>query len=194
MSVPGDLSIWVARDPADTTENSISAEKFDLAADTLLPVWNEFHQWNKNNCEETIRAITTEPRFLQLSPRIYSRERVSNSQSDDSDWYNFEDWDEQVSTITSYSLESPVVKMANKKDQKTDPHRPYTSCTAITKNVLILGNALETAAFLPLADDPAFDHIKYLQLFEGFGWQTRFFDPDRLLPIHCCSIQQHILT
>jgi histone-lysine N-methyltransferase EZH2 len=56
-------------------------------------------------------------------------------------------------------------------------HQLHEYCTPTMRNIF-QGNALPDMPFVLFADDPTFDHARYLDEYQSFRWGTSVLDPD----------------
>ncbi|KAF9527650.1 hypothetical protein CPB83DRAFT_907467 [Crepidotus variabilis] len=166
----------------DQLENFAEDLNCKLATAVYRQLWKEFYQWEEETCVATILGLSPNlSPFFSTDFGNTSSITISNRLDEDSDWFTFEDWDHNHSTISTYPLNSNTAHIVRSSGESMDSHPHYTSCTSASKNVRSRVIPLEILEFLPFADDPAFQgkSEEYLRQFCYFGWQVDLWDPDR---------------
>ncbi|KAH9895569.1 hypothetical protein C8Q73DRAFT_688489 [Cubamyces lactineus] len=152
---------------------SLSAK--ELVTQTFKEVWKEYYRWETVHSAQVLRSLaakTPEEPVGICSLIGESDDDLSEAATDGGSFGRFQlvddKWD---STIRQAEL---VVDSSH-----VTPYPPYESCTPITHNILH-GDDSNFMPFIPLADDPTFDHRDHVCEYKAFAWQQAYRDPETL--------------
>lgn len=85
--------------------------------------------------------------------------------------FNVTIYDSDDETAETYILPIETINV-----EATKPHPEYTSCTPITRSIMV-GDDSNYMTFIPYSDDPTFNHEAQTLHYDHFAWQSMQ-DPD----------------
>lgn len=85
--------------------------------------------------------------------------------------FNVTIYDSDDETEETYTLPIETINV-----EATKPHPEYTSCTPITRSIMV-GDDSNYMTFIPYSDDPTFNHEAQTLHYDHFAWQS-IQDPD----------------
>ncbi|KAI0326496.1 SET domain-containing protein [Cubamyces sp. BRFM 1775] len=146
-----------------------------LVTQTFKEVWTEYYNWETVHSARVLGSLAAkkpeEPEEVSslvleedypLGPTTggdsFGRYQVVNDEWDYNTTPNAD-----LAVISSHIL----------------PHPPYECCTPITYNILH-GDDSNFMPFVPLADDPTFDHREHAYEYKALAWQEAYRDPETL--------------
>jgi len=160
--------------------NESQATIHQLVQSVFTEVLAEFRHWKVKHAEHILRSLTFGERSFPPAPVINNSSNAppgivdtNHSLDGDSDTLNL--------PVTSYSADGTpksmtVVSLQVIHADVFEPHQPYESCSAISRNVF-KGDDDDKMAFIPFADDAAFDHVGHTLCYGSLAWQEDY-DPD----------------
>jgi histone-lysine N-methyltransferase EZH2 len=140
-------------------------------------LWKEFYDWERQHCFQTIQGLEQPTKYPEeLPPEDSSDSDSLDLLNEYTEWFTFETRDRH----RSVNYEDGLPLKVKLEEEGNFPYPSYTACTPSSSNAQYPKNFMEKAPFIPFADNPTFRKNKYLSLFNSFGWQTDFWDPDSL--------------
>ncbi|KAI8977707.1 hypothetical protein BD414DRAFT_524347 [Trametes punicea] len=152
-----------------------------LVASTLREVGREYYTWEFEHCSRTLASLAapkpSKPKDLPSLPPLGTEASTHLSQTEcilscplrlkryctvGDRWECFE---------VSPQADIPVTPL--------ESFPAYESCTPIGQNILH-GDDSNFMPFVPLADDPSFDHEDHVLEYRGLAWQEPYRDSDTL--------------
>ncbi|GLB39383.1 putative histone-lysine N-methyltransferase activity [Lyophyllum shimeji] len=171
-----------------TTEDSAPDSSLaKLVQQIYRSTWDDFYIWEHDHCLRTLHSLarvsphdttqagsSSSSRLDSVSPAV-SSVTVENRQSSDTETESFtileyDDGDEEPQK-TTVSVE--IVDVT----RPLDPCAPYEACTPASRNINV-GDDSGHMPFIPLMDDPTFNHILHAGDYRFFEWQVLNRDPD----------------
>ena len=176
-------------------EETTKAENRDLAFRIYKQVWDEFNKWKAEDCCQRglllLQKPTPSSEATQATMAMASALRAGPGRAGDGDGdveiiYLCDDTEDDVPLDAAGATVLTCDEVLLKFPPHFSPYPRYEACTpsvqtiasCVEKTVESAGDAgLETAPFLPYADDPTFEVRRYLAQFKYFAWE-RLGDPD----------------
>ncbi|KAG5653858.1 hypothetical protein H0H81_009937 [Sphagnurus paluster] len=178
---------YIRMDEESSSEDTSTAK---LVKETYGIAWNEFYAWEQDHCLRTLHSLARPLPGDQYStcanPSIYhkrseplttlpiSLEALPSVSSNTN---------EEFFTVVEYSNEAKPHQTTTLPAQTTlispllEACAPYEVCTPINRNINV-GDDSEYMPFIPLVDDPTFDHAPHAADYNYFEWQLPNRDPD----------------
>ncbi|KAJ7282490.1 SET domain-containing protein, partial [Mycena rebaudengoi] len=138
-------------------------------------VYEEFRIWKHDYASKILASLATRPRSRVSSVSIANNSTDSGyalgppSTSSATTVEYIEVWDYETETMGQMPVD--VTHMNNAFPA---PFSAHEFCTPISRNVF-LGDDPRAMPFMPFEDDPSFNHVEYLDAFDG---QADIQDPD----------------
>ncbi|KAF7342324.1 Pre-mRNA splicing factor [Mycena venus] len=139
-------------------------------------VYEEFRVWKNDYASRTLLTVArppspndnvSDPATSDLLPSEGSQ--ISPPPSPTLEY--MEMWDSETGTTQRVSVE--VYDIVDAFPAVTE----HEHCTPAVRNIFH-GDDPDYLPFMPFADDPTFDHARYLEAYKGVSWQTPGVDPD----------------
>jgi hypothetical protein len=143
-------------------------------------VWQNFYTWEQDHCRRTLHSLARVPSLSRIDTGIESSGSSSHYSSITATSISTTSEDESF-TVHDYTQDPHKVSTVSVETINVVPHfkgcPPYEMCTPVSRNVHV-GDDFEDMPFLPLADDPTFDHLLHAADYPRFEWQLPIRDPD----------------
>ena len=141
--------------------------------------WSGFYLWEQDHCRQTLHSLARVLPPVQVGPHarigglsVSETPAPTVDVDGDTEGDQFTVWDygcrlaESILSVESINI-APQLK----------PCPPYEMCTPAARNIYV-GDDFEEMPFIPLSDDPTFDHVLHTEDYKYFEWQLPNGDPD----------------
>ncbi|KAI0656123.1 hypothetical protein C8Q70DRAFT_391854 [Cubamyces menziesii] len=144
-----------------------------LVAQTFKHVWKGYYTWETVHSSQLLGSLAAKNpakpiEFSALAAEDDSSEVATSGASFRRNHVVNDKWDGLTRRTESVVVSSHLT-----------PHPPYESCTPITHNILH-GDDSNFMPFVPLADDPTFNHQEHAYEYKALAWQQAYRDPETL--------------
>ncbi|KAF5380182.1 hypothetical protein D9615_006218 [Tricholomella constricta] len=152
--------------------------------------WNGFYVWEQDHCLRTLHSLARNlsQETSQAGPSTSNRGTEQNNSVLDPVYSLAPEEalspnaEEESFTVIDYNAasEAQVVTLPVKVigiAPLFEPYAPYELCTPANRNINV-GDDSEYMPFIPLVDDPNFDHLLHAGDYRYFEWQLPDRDPD----------------
>ncbi|KZT18938.1 hypothetical protein NEOLEDRAFT_84716 [Neolentinus lepideus HHB14362 ss-1] len=159
---------------SEFTEYSRAREESESLADpqdrvlaAYSRVWDEFYRWEPDACHEVLASLRRDTNSLHSLMEDIPPQNINHSGQDST---------ESDLCFISVTTGGPSTVMSIEETlaKSFAAHPPYEACTPISRNIIFREGDYDDAQecqFIPYADDPEFDSIKYLAHFAaGLAW------------------------
>ncbi|RDB18660.1 Histone-lysine N-methyltransferase EZH1 [Hypsizygus marmoreus] len=149
--------------------------------------WKDFYVWEQDHCQQTLQSLgrnvpnsAPQTGFNKAEhdtsvARRHSRATTPTETPPDSEDERFTVWEfgaaDDAPVINTLSVETCKVP------HMLEPCAPYEVCTPASRNINV-GDDSEYMPFIPLTDDPKFNHVLHAGDYRYFEWQLPNRDPD----------------
>lgn len=163
-------------------ENKVGKNR-TLVFQIYKEVWDEFNKWKVEDCKQQLLLLQKPlppPEAAEAAMKTASTFRTG--EPGDVEVIYLCDTEDDVPLdaggTTVLTCESTVLELP----PDFAPHPRYESCTPSVQTISLRVDSVaydevETAPFVPYADDPTFDTKGYLNQFDLYAWE-RLVDPD----------------
>lgn len=151
----------------------LAKDSEETAYQVYKGLWNDFYDWERDYCRLTLQglekpAVCSED--FPLAETSGDEVGLFDSLNEFTEWF----------TVDESGYEDALPLQLLLQEEGVAPHSSYSSCTPSSANAHLPKNFMDKASFTPFSDEPRFKTDKYLSLFNTFGWQTDFWDPDSM--------------
>ena len=150
-----------------------AASAKQLIAQTFKEVWKEYYSWETVHSAQHLRSLAAKNPEKPIEFSVLTAESEDDSSEAATSGASFrryhlvnDKWDGLTRRTESVVDSSHLT-----------PHPPYESCTPITNNILH-GDDSNFMPFVPLADDPTFNHQEHAYEYKALAWQQAYRDPE----------------
>ena len=162
-------------------------ENRELAFLVYEEVWDEFNRWKAEDCRQQLRLLQKPlppPNVAEAARMMALTFRTGDP--DDVETIYLCDTDDDVPLdpggATVLTCKNVLLEF---QEPVTEPHPRYEFCTTSVQSIAfriesVATDEFETVPFVPYADDPTFNALRYLGQFEFFAWE-HLVDPDSKL-------------
>jgi hypothetical protein len=183
MSLDSSYNAGPSVTPTQATSPSSDKEKRALALRVYKEVWDEFNKWKAEDCKQQLLLLQKPlppPEVAQASSSVASALR--RSEPGDVEVIYLCDSKDDVPLDPGGATVLMCKTIPLKLPTDFAPHPRYESCTPSVQTVGLrlecaAHDEIETAPFVPYADNPAFNAKAYLNQFRRFAWEE-LVDPD----------------
>lgn len=158
-----------------------------LVQNTYRSTWNDFYEWEQDYSRQTLLSLA---RVSPPSPSQAGMSLPSTSSSKKSSpvtapiiaEYQL-DMESENFTIVDYTNSDGAPHITTLSIEtievvpQFEPCAPYEVCTPANRNIYV-GDDSEYMPFIPLTDDPKFNHLLHAGDYRYFEWQLPNRDPD----------------
>jgi histone-lysine N-methyltransferase EZH2 len=164
-------------DSGHEDDDSISRATYTVGK-VFKEVQEEFRLWKQDYASRTLQAVACPP-APSTEDAAYDHEKLDSlpseptsippSPSPTPEYIEILDYE----TGTTERVPMQVFRVAD-----TFSALPaYEYCTPTVRNIF-QGDDPHDMPFVPFADDPTFNHARYLEEYRSFSWRTSALDPD----------------
>ena len=150
-----------------------AASAKQLIAQTFKEVWKEYYSWETVHSAQLLRSLAAKNPEKPVEFSVLTAESEDDSSEVATSGASFQryplvndKWDGLTRRTESVVVSSHLT-----------PHPPYESCTPISHSILH-GDDSNFMPFVPLADDPTFNHQEHAYEYKALAWQQAYRDPE----------------
>ncbi|KAL7278335.1 hypothetical protein ACG7TL_008311 [Trametes sanguinea] len=147
----------------------------------FLEVTKEYYDWEMGHCATTISSLASlEPTRPTGLRQLITHAVVNHMDAVDSDMSNSAELrNRHYDNSRGGWVEASVIPESEVHVEPPSAYAAYESCTPIDQDILH-GDDSNYMPFIPLADDPTFDHEDHAMEYKRLAWQEPYRDPDSL--------------